>query len=78
MLRIGAVRWRGKCSKHPSFDPTDGMPATAATCERCGMLRDIWEHHRKMMDLMKRFTPPKERKRPPSDADRQISLFDGF
>jgi hypothetical protein len=78
MLRIGIVRWRGKCSRHPSFDPTDGPGTTAATCERCGKLAEILDHQRKMIELMRSFAPPRERKRLPSDADRQISLFDDF
>ncbi len=78
MLRIGAVRWRGKCSKHPSYDPTDGVGLTVATCERCAMLKEILDLQRRMLELMRRFNPPREKKRGPTDADRQIGLFDDF
>jgi len=78
MLRIGIVRWRGKCSRHPSFDPCDAPGATPPACERCAKLSEILAHHTRMLELMKSFVQPRERKRPMSDADRQISLFEDF
>ena len=36
MLKIGTVRWRGKCPRHPRFDPyMDGRAAIRGGCEKC-------------------------------------------
>jgi hypothetical protein len=77
VLKIGVVRWRGKCSRHPRFDPfTDGAGAIKAGCEKCAALLEIHSCHQRMMTLMRNFTPPAERKMParPLD-DAQASLF---
>ncbi len=77
MLKIGTVRWRGKCSKHPMFDPyTDGRGAVKGGCPRCNALADIHECHQRMVSLMRGFSPPVVRKKPsvPMD-DLQESLF---
>jgi hypothetical protein len=79
MLKIGNVRWRGKCSRHPMFDPyTDGRGAVKAGCQRCEALIDIHECHEKMLKLMRSFAPPPAVKKPvPTFFDeRQESLFD--
>ena len=77
MLKIGAVRWRGKCSRHPMFDPyTDGPGAVKAGCQRCAALIEINALHQRMLALMKTFAPPHaERKPKPGLADLQESLF---
>ncbi len=79
MLKIGVVRWRGKCSRHPSFDPySDGKGAIKGGCAKCTELFEIHEHHRKMMVLMRGFAPPVVRKkREEPFEDRQQSLFGG-
>jgi hypothetical protein len=81
MLKIGAVRWRGKCSRHPMFDPFEGgRGAVKGGCPRCTTLVEIWEMHQKMLALMRTFVPPplKKRKKPePSQLpDLQIGLFE--
>lgn len=77
MLKIGVVRWRGKCSRHPSFDPyADGQGAIKGGCPKCRALFEIHEHHRRMVDLMRTFAPPVTRKKPADDfEERQASLF---
>jgi hypothetical protein len=77
MLKIGVVRWRGKCSRHPSFDPySDGQGAIKGACPKCQELFEIHELHRKMMALMRGFAPPLVRKkREEAFEDRQESLF---
>ncbi len=78
MLKIGAVRWRGKCSRHPMFDPFEGgRGAVKGGCVRCLSLVEILESHQKMMALMRTFAPPPEKKRTEAAAaDLQIGLFE--
>jgi hypothetical protein len=80
MLRIGTVRWQGKCAKHPRFDPVlDGPGGVKGGCERCSALVEIQTHHAKMVALMRGFGPPQPPRRPRQNAeeaaDRQASLF---
>lgn len=77
MLKIGSVRWRGKCPRHPRFDPyLDGRGAIRGNCEKCAALVDIHNHHVQMLALMRRFTPPPEPKRRAAATDHlQESLF---
>lgn len=77
MLKLGSVRWRGKCAKHPGFDPRiDGRGAIRGGCERCGALADIDDLHTRMLALMRMFTPPSAtKKRNPEPASLQASLF---
>jgi len=77
MLKIGVVRWRGKCSRHPSFDPcSDGPGAIKGGCTRCASLVEIYDLHRRMVSLMRGFAPPVAKKKTPDTFDeRQIGLF---
>lgn len=79
MLKIGSVRWRGKCSRHPMYDPyMDGRGGVKAGCTRCGALADIHELHEKMIRLMRGFAPPAlaPKEQESSYDERQESLFD--
>ena len=80
MLKLGSVRWKGRCSKHPMYDPeTDGLGGIRGGCRRCEMLLDIWTHHSKMVRLMREFgTREDARARRDHEADdgRQLSLLD--
>ncbi len=63
MLKIGTVKWRGKCSKHPGYDPSDGgLGAIKGNCARCLELEEIFECHQKTMRLMRKFQPIVEKK----------------
>lgn len=78
MLRIGTVRWQGKCAKHPRFDPlSDGPGGVKGGCERCGALVEIQQLHARMVALMRGFAPPQpaRRRRPEAAPDLQASLF---
>jgi len=77
MLKIGSIRWRGKCPRHPRFDPyLDGRGAIKGGCERCTALADIHHHHAQMLALMRRFAPPQEGKRRGGAVENlQASLF---
>jgi hypothetical protein len=78
MLKIGTVRWRGKCSRHPRFDPfEDGPGGVRGACPRCTSLLEIWEAHQKMLSLMRTFVPPPDKKRTKPGLDNlQIGLFE--
>jgi hypothetical protein len=78
MLKIGTVRWRGKCSRHQRFDPfEDGRGGVKGGCVRCLALVEIFEMHQKMLALMRTFAPPADKKpRKSSVPDLQIGLFD--
>ena len=77
MLKIGSVRWRGKCARHPRFDPyLDGRDAIRGNCEKCNALADIHELHGQMVALMRTFAPSqKPRRGADKTADLQASLF---
>jgi hypothetical protein len=77
MLKIGSIRWRGKCSKHPGFDPySDGPGAVKGGCTRCAALVEINNCHQRMLTLMRSFAPPQgTRKSKPEPPDLQASLF---
>ena len=78
MLKIGAVRWRGKCSKHPGFDPAmDGPGAVKGNCQRCNDLVVIYDLHQKTLRLMRSFRPMEDRKSLSKEGmeDRQMGLF---
>jgi hypothetical protein len=73
MLRVGAVRFRGRCEKHPRYLPPE--PPEDPNCKRCGLLADIERAHRRMVALMRQFRPedwPAVRTEP---DPRQPSLF---
>jgi hypothetical protein len=79
MLKIGSVKWRGKCSKHPGYDPADGgIGAIKGNCERCNQLADIYEYHQKILRLMRSFQPIEEKRKREAAAainEFQESLF---
>ena len=78
MLKIGSVRWRGKCTKHPGFDPAkDGPGAVKGNCQRCNDLVVIYDLHQKALRLMRTFRPAEEKSLPPKVEadDRQMGLF---
>ncbi len=79
MLKIGTVKWRGKCSRHPMFDPeADGPGAIRGGCTRCQDLQAIFDNHQKTLRLMRTFAPPstpQRRKSGQTDAERQQDLF---
>jgi hypothetical protein len=80
MLKLGSVRWKGRCGKHPRYDPeVDGLGGIRGGCKRCEILLEIWQHHSQMVRLMREFgTREGRRHRLGEDADqsRQMSLLD--
>jgi hypothetical protein len=79
MLKIGAVKWHGKCPRHPMFDPEkDGISAIKGGCTRCQELLAIFESYRRTLQMMRAFAPfPAKSKEPAEpEPDRQQDLFD--
>ncbi len=78
MLKIGSVRWRGKCARHPGFDPAlDGPAGVKGNCPRCNDLLVIHDLHQNALRLMRTFRPVEPKKVHQSEAgdDRQMGLF---
>lgn len=75
MLKLGTLRWKGKCKRHPAYDPVDGEAAIKGACARCYALLDIYVQHRRLVELMRNFGPVREK--PVKKVDQfQPSLFD--
>jgi hypothetical protein len=77
VLKIGSIRWRGKCPRHPGFDPyIDGREAIRGGCDKCTALADIYAHHVQMLALMRGFAvQQKPKRRMEKEPDLQESLF---
>lgn len=76
MLKLGTLRWKGKCARHPQYDPADGEAAIKGACARCYSLLDIHRQHRLLVDAIRAFGPPRERPAKTTVDLRQPSLFD--
>ncbi len=77
MLKLGSIRWKGKCTKHPRYDPSEqGESGLVGGCTRCLQLLEIHLSHRKTISLLRAFGPGREVK-PKAEVleDRQIALF---
>jgi hypothetical protein len=79
MLKLGTLRWKGRCSRHPRYDPaSDGEGGVRGGCTRCLRLLEIHEQHARLVGLMRSFGPMRERagKSANNMQDRQRGLFD--
>ena len=76
MLKIGTLRWKGRCSRHPQFDPSDGPSGVNNECARCEMLLDIYVQHRRLLQMMRDFGSMRERTPKRLVHQVQQSLFD--
>ncbi|MGH9665251.1 MAG: hypothetical protein ACRD9L_12580 [Bryobacteraceae bacterium] len=78
MLKIGTVKWQGKCPKHPMFDPeSGGAGAIKGGCTRCQDLQKIFESHQRTLGLMRAYGPGQQARRRPAEPidSRQQDLF---
>ncbi len=80
MLKLGTLRWKGRCSRHPRYDPAeDGEGGIRGGCPRCLGLLEIHQQHRKLREMLRQFGSLRERPHvktePVSDA-RQRGLFE--
>jgi hypothetical protein len=78
MLKIGTLRWKGRCGRHPHFDPHDGEGAIRGACSRCYGLLEIHRQHVKLVEMMRAFGPVRDKPQPPEHPlhEHQPSLFD--
>jgi hypothetical protein len=80
MLKIGSVRWKGRCSKHPRYNPEiDGLGGIRGGCIRCEMLLEIYSHHASLVRLIRQFgsrPEASERRGSSPEHTRQMSLLD--
>jgi hypothetical protein len=79
MVKIGSVRWKGRCSRHPRYDPEiDGLGGIRGGCRRCELLLEIWSSHSRLVRLIREFGTREDapvRELSVMD-DRQMSLLD--
>ncbi len=76
MLKLGTLRWKGRCKRHPRYDPLDGEGAIKGGCEKCRQLFEIHLQHKRLVALIRAFGPAREQKESHRTADdRQQSLF---
>ena len=79
MLKLGTLRWKGRCSRHPRYDPAvDGEGGVRGGCPRCLGLLEIHQQHERLVAMMRGFGPTRERPVKPQNAleGRQRGLFD--
>ena len=80
MLKIGTLRWKGRCSRHPRYDPAeDGEGGIRGGCPRCLRLLEIHDQHRKLREMIREFGPLRDRARAqpaPGIDTRQRGLFE--
>jgi len=78
VLKIANVKWKGRCSTHPRYDPRiDGEAGIRGGCRRCYALLAIYEQHHALMTAVREFGSSAERKRASSTIfENQPSLFD--
>ena len=78
MLKIGTLRWKGRCGRHPMYDPADGEGAIRGGCNRCQALLEIYRQHQRLIEMMLAFGPARERPARPAHVldEFQPSLFD--
>ena len=80
MLKLGTLRWKGRCKRHPRYDPAEGEGAIRGACHSCARLLEIYRHHKALLEMMRAFGPFRHRKKrlPPKQEDRQANLFEGL
>jgi hypothetical protein len=76
MLKLGTLRWKGRCKRHPRYDPADGEGAIKGGCERCRQLLEIHLQHKRLVAMIRAFGPARDQKQPSTPVDdRQQRLF---
>lgn len=76
MLTIPAFRWKGKCPKHPKFNPElHGPGAIKGGCAACLALVEIFDLHRRAKRLARSFDGTEEPAAKVKASGRQQSLF---
>jgi hypothetical protein len=78
MLKIGAIRWKGRCHKHPGYTPeTDGLGGIRGGCRRCELLLDIYTHHAALVRSIREFGAREAAHgKEAAEPTRQLSFLD--
>lgn len=76
MLKLGTLRWKGRCKRHPRYDPVDGEAAIRGGCEKCHALLEIYAQHRQLVEMLRAFGPVRDRARRTDEESLQRNLFD--
>ena len=59
MLKLGSLRWKAKCPRHPRFNPeTHGADAIRGNCQRCLQLLEISATYQRTLHLIRAFGSP--------------------
>ncbi len=78
MVNLGTVRFKGRCAKHPLFDPLNGPAAIRGECRKCQLLLEIHQAHTRLAELIRKArneSRPELVKRAAASDSRQTSLF---
>lgn len=81
MVKIGTIRFKGRCDRHPGFDPFDGPGGVRGGCKHCELLLEIHTAHSRLVELIRKAkneANPGVVKRAAAAAgadDRQTTLF---
>jgi hypothetical protein len=54
MVKLGTVRFKGRCDRHPGFDPHDGIGGVRGGCKRCQLLLEIHDSHSRLVELIRK------------------------
>ena len=55
MLKLGTVRFRARCRRHPRYNPAlEGEVAIRGGCPQCHLLLDIYKTHRSLVMLIQK------------------------
>jgi hypothetical protein len=72
-LKVRSRKFEGRCAKHKRYNPAvDGRDGIRATCARCTLLCDIWEHSIKLNQLIRKFNPNHDDGRRPAEPKRTV------
>lgn len=54
MVKLGTVRFKGRCDRHPGFNPHDGLGGVRGGCKRCQLLLEIHDSHSRLVELIRK------------------------
>jgi hypothetical protein len=57
MIKIRTVSFRGRCARHPDYNPTHESQTPVDRCASCDLLFKISQAHRDLVSLIQSFGP---------------------
>jgi len=79
MVTLGTIRFKGRCDRHPGYNPLDGVGGIIGGCKQCQLLLEIFDAHARLVELIRKVRnnagPAQLRKVGPEVDKRQTSLF---